>query len=210
MPYEFPDTETLIRYLAMIREVLLDTRLRAYSKDPQIAELLDVLENVPDLLARWSDMNTAIVEGQLEAYERKYLDGNARYTGILRHGPSPHWQMRWPPAAQTRLQRRQPDLEADVTFLATSAGGRSSAARSGYRPAHLVTEDYLTTGVHEYVGADEANPGETVRARITFLSPEVYPRSLWVGKIIVVQEGGHVVGSAKVVEILNEVLRRTG
>src|SRR4051794_5329569 len=92
MAYEFPDTETLIRYLAVLREVLLEARLRAYSRDPQIAELLDAVENVPDLLARWSDMKTGIIEGQLESYERKYLDGNARYTGVLRHGPSPHWQ----------------------------------------------------------------------------------------------------------------------
>jgi hypothetical protein len=155
-------------------------------------------------------MNTAIVEGQLEGYERKYLQGNARYTGILRQGPGPHWQTRWPHGSQTAPEGRQPDVEADVTFLPTSAGGRSSAARSGYRPAHLVAEDYLTTGIHEYVGTDEANPGDTVRARITFLSPEVYPRSLWVGKIIAVQEGGRVVGSARVVRILNDVLRRTG
>jgi elongation factor Tu len=41
------------------------------------------------------------------------------------------------------------------------------------------------------------------------LSPEIYPRSLWVGKVIAVQEGARVVGWAKIVEILNEVLRRT-
>jgi hypothetical protein len=209
MPYEFPDTETLIRYLAMIREVLLDARARAYSKDPQIAELLDAVENVPDLLTRWPDMKTAIIEGQLEIYERKYLDGHPRYTGILRDGPSPSWQTKWPPEPQT-VQGRQPDVEAEVTFLAPSAGGRSSPARSGYRPAHLVTDGYLTTGVHEYVGTDEVKPGDTVRARITFLSPEVYPRCLWVGKVIAVQEGSCIVGSATVVHIMNELLKRTG
>jgi translation elongation factor EF-Tu-like GTPase len=108
------------------------------------------------------------------------------------------------------LQGHQPDVEADVTFLPTDAGGRSSAVRSGYRPAHLIAEDYLTTGVHQYLGVSEVEPGATVRAHITFLSPDAYPNSLWVGKILAVQEGSRVVGSAKIVEIMNVVLRKSG
>jgi hypothetical protein len=208
MPYQFPDADTLVRYLAMLREVLLDARLRAYSKDPQIANLLDVVENVPDLLARWPDMRTQIVEGQLEAYEREYLNSNARYSGILRHGPSPHWQTR--PPSQTESLQRGPDVEAEVNFLSAEKGGRSKAAHSGYRPAHLITDGYLTTGQHDYVGTDEVNPGDTVLARITFISPDVYPRSLWIGKVLPIQEGSRVIGSAKIVTILNETLRRSG
>lgn len=93
--YEFPNEETLVRYLAMLREILVDARLRAYERDPQLAELLDAAENVPDLLARWSDMDTSIVEGQLEDYERQYLAGAPKYSGILRSGPRPNWQLRW-------------------------------------------------------------------------------------------------------------------
>lgn len=107
------------------------------------------------------------------------------------------------------LQGRQPDVEADVTFLPTSAGGRLSAVSSGYRPSHLIAEDYLTTGMHEYVGTDLVEPGDTARARITFLSPEVYPNSLWVGRVLALHEGSRVVGSAKIVAIMNEVLRTT-
>ena len=95
--YELPDEETLARYLAMLREVLLEARSRAYERDPQMAELLDAVENVPDLLARWGDMKTEIVEGQLADYEDKYLAGVPRYSGILRHGPRADWQLRWIP-----------------------------------------------------------------------------------------------------------------
>ena len=97
MSYQLPDEETLIRYLAMLRAVLVDARFRAYERDPQIAALLDTVENVPDLLARFPEMNTAWVEGELEAYERRYLNGNAKYSGILRNGPGPNWQLRWGP-----------------------------------------------------------------------------------------------------------------
>ena len=90
--YAFPAEDTLVRYLAMLRDVLIDARLRAYAHDPQTAELLDAVENVPDLLARWPDMKTDIVEDDLARYEAKYLDGAPRYTGTLRDGPRAGWQ----------------------------------------------------------------------------------------------------------------------
>ena len=56
--------------------------------------LLDAVENVPNLLTRWSEMDTSIVEDQLEDYENKYLEGEPRYSGILRHGPDLTWQLK--------------------------------------------------------------------------------------------------------------------
>lgn len=94
MSYQLPDQETLIRYLAMLREVLVDARFRAYQRDPQLAELLDAVENVPDLLARFPEMRTAIVEGELQNYERRYLNGTPKYSGILRNGRRPNWQLK--------------------------------------------------------------------------------------------------------------------
>lgn len=93
--YEFPDEETLARYLAMLRRVLVDCRLRAYERDPQMAELLDAVENVPDLLARWSDMDPSILMGDLTAYERKHHAGAPLYSAILENGPPPNWQLKW-------------------------------------------------------------------------------------------------------------------
>ena len=36
-------------------------------------------------------MDTSMVEGQLADYERKYLEGQPRYSGILRDGPGDSW-----------------------------------------------------------------------------------------------------------------------
>lgn len=62
----------------MLRDVLVDVRVQAYEHDPQAAELLDAVENVPDLLARWPDMNAEIVDGQLAEYEAKCLSAEPR------------------------------------------------------------------------------------------------------------------------------------
>ena len=101
---------------------------------------------------------------------------------------------------------RTPDVEAEITFLAE--GGRQTPAHSGYRPAHKVRDDYLTTGVHQYVGCSEVFPGQTVRGTITFITPEVYPHCLLVGQIIDIQEGSRVVGHARITRIMNALLEK--
>ncbi|HOM02004.1 MAG TPA: hypothetical protein PLH43_04160 [Acetivibrio sp.] len=102
---------------------------------------------------------------------------------------------------------RTPDIEAVISFLKTEDGGRSRPCTSGYRPAHLIKDDYLTTGTHNYFGKDEVLPGETVTGTITFITPEAYPQSLWEGKVINIQEGSMIIGYAKVTKVMNELLK---
>ena len=102
------------------------------------------------------------------------------------------------------IDSRTPDVEVAFYFNGT----RRCAVRDGYRPAHRIREDYLTTGVHRYFDTDEVAPDGTARGTITFITPEAYPASVWVGKILDIQEGGRVVGTATVEKILNPVLLR--
>lgn len=102
---------------------------------------------------------------------------------------------------------RQPDVEAEVTFIPTAEEGRSTPAWSGYRPLHLVLPDCLTSGHHEYKNKEQVLPGESAITEIWFLAPDQHPKSLQVGKIIPVQEGSRLVGHAKILKILNEVLQ---
>lgn len=46
------------------------------------------------------------------------------------------------------------------------------------------------------------------KGTITFLSPEAYPHSLWIGKKIGIQEGARVVGYATITKIFNPLLRK--
>ena len=95
-----------------------------------------------------------------------------------------------------------PDVEVVFKFNGT----RKYAAEDGYRPAHLVTADYLTTGIHHYYGVKTVPPDGTAKGTITFLTPEEYPHCLWVGKKITMQEGGHIVGYAIITKICNPLL----
>lgn len=95
-----------------------------------------------------------------------------------------------------------PDVEALFEFN----GVRKQPSINGYRPAHLVREGYLTTGIHHYYGSGIAAPDGTAKGTITFISPEEYPHCLWVGKRISIQEGARIVGYATITAVFNAIL----
>lgn len=98
---------------------------------------------------------------------------------------------------------RSPDVEALFEFIGT----KKRSVIDGYRPAHLIKDGYLTTGIHHYYDGKPVLPNGTSRGTITFISPEAYPHCLWVGKKINIQEGGRVVGYATITEIYNPLLK---
>lgn len=97
---------------------------------------------------------------------------------------------------------RLPDVEVIFEFN----DARIHPANDGYRPAHLVVDDYLTTGIHHYYNVDSVPPNGTAKGTITFLSPEAYPHSMWIGKKISIQEGERIVGYATITRIFNPLL----
>lgn len=101
------------------------------------------------------------------------------------------------------VSNRTPDIEAEVRLLPTEEGGKTKPVLSGYRPQHLIMEGYQTSGEHQYLDLDQVNPGGKGLANIWFISPEVYPKTLWVGREIEMREGSRVLGWAKVTKVFN-------
>jgi len=97
-------------------------------------------------------------------------------------------------------------MEADVEARFEFNGVRLHPAFDGYRPAHLITENYLTTGLHHYYDVAEVPVGGTANGTITFITPQAYPNCLWIGKKIPFLEGARVVGYATVLKIMNPLL----
>ncbi len=95
-------------------------------------------------------------------------------------------------------------LQADVEAIFMFSEWKKNKIYNGYCPEHLVTERYLTTGKHNYYNLED-NKGE-LKGSITFLSPEHYPASLWVGKQVAMFEGKKEVGYAIITQIFNPLL----
>lgn len=97
-----------------------------------------------------------------------------------------------------------PDVEVFFEFNGT----KINPVKNGYRPAHLVTDNYLTTGVHHYYDVESVPPKGRAKGTITFITPEAYPHCLWIGKKISIQEGTRVVGFAVITNIFNPLLEK--
>ncbi len=94
---------------------------------------------------------------------------------------------------------------ADIEVLFEFIGFRKGRVFEGYIPSHLVKEGYLTTGIHSYYNLNQ-EPCDNLRGTITFITPEAYPHTMWVGKRITMYEGGRIVGYAVVTKIFNSIL----
>lgn len=101
---------------------------------------------------------------------------------------------------------RAADAEVILRLLSTADGGKERRITSGYRPNYAIRGDYLTSTNHELINASELAPGTEGRANVWFITPEVYPHTLWPGREITVSEGSHVIGTAIVVQVFNPIL----
>jgi hypothetical protein len=104
----------------------------------------------------------------------------------------------------------RPPKAPDAIVLFELVGGTLDQKRktvlSGYRPIYDVRPDYWTSVHHEFIDWAGVSTGGSGLAEVWFLSPEAYPKSLWIGRLLRVAEGSRVVGSARVQEIINSIL----
>lgn len=104
------------------------------------------------------------------------------------------------------IREKKPDVEA----IFENRSPHKDTYGSGGRPAFLVKEDYLTTGEVVFLNKEKVSYGEQVLCHISFLTPEVYPESLWIGKKIEAHCGARIVGYATITKIMNKTLERKG
>lgn len=94
------------------------------------------------------------------------------------------------------------DIEGEVTYIPTEAGGRKSPAFQGYRP-----QFYYNGGdwdaVQHYPDVNHVNPGETARVIFSFLSPDAHLGKIKPGMMFLIREGPHTVGYGRVTKILD-------
>ena len=100
--------------------------------------------------------------------------------------------------------KHPPDIEAEITFLTTEEGGRSTPARTNYRP-QFYYEGHDWDAAHEYPDVEWVHPGHTVRTLLRFLSPGAHVGRVLPGLEFEIREGARVVGRGRVTKILHLV-----
>ncbi|MCL2587042.1 MAG: hypothetical protein FWE31_02260 [Firmicutes bacterium] len=97
-------------------------------------------------------------------------------------------------------------LNYDVIATVSNQRNSRNPFYTGYRPAFAIHNNYITSGEIRLLGTNQVKYREEIEAQIRFLTPEVYPKCLWVGKKIAFQEGAEIHGFAIITEILNKSL----
>ncbi|HKF22547.1 MAG TPA: elongation factor Tu [Candidatus Angelobacter sp.] len=94
------------------------------------------------------------------------------------------------------------DVEGEVIFLPTEAGGRKGPAFSGYRPQFFYdSQDW--DAIQFYPDVQQANPGDTVRTYFAFLSPQMHVGKIVAGKMFLIREGSRVVGYGRITKVID-------
>jgi len=101
-----------------------------------------------------------------------------------------------------------PDFIATLKYRTSEEGGRSTPAKSGYRPAIKFSFDkMLTSGIQTFIDKDIVNPGDVVEVEIKMLSaPHFYSR-LSEGMEFIFTEGRRIIGTGTINEIINHKLK---
>jgi len=94
-----------------------------------------------------------------------------------------------------------PDIEGEVTYIPSEAGGRKLPALSGYRP-QFYYDGNDWDAVQTYPDVDQVMPGETARVFFTFLSPAEHFGKIQIGTIFLIREGARTLGYGKVTQLL--------
>ena len=104
-------------------------------------------------------------------------------------------------------QMQSIDFIADLKYLTTEEGGRQTPVFSGYRPQIKFDFDELqTSGQQTFLNKDTVYPGDKVEAAIRILSVDHFENTLTEGLTFEFKEGSRVIGTGKIIAILNDKL----
>jgi len=100
------------------------------------------------------------------------------------------------------------DFIAQIHFKNENEGGRTYYIKSNYRSQLVFNfDDYQTSARQIYIGTDYVFPGDMVNAEIDILSQEYFHKKLKAGIGFKLYEGSHLIGTGKVIKIVNPKLQ---
>jgi len=105
---------------------------------------------------------------------------------------------------------RPPDLLVTFTLTSLTYEGTLKHVRTGYRPVYKIRPDYWTSARHEFADERSVTTGEQCLAEVWLVTPEAYPHTLWIGRVLEAAEGPRVIGQAEIMQVLNPLLVANG
>ena len=102
----------------------------------------------------------------------------------------------------------KPDFIAILKFTTAKKGGRKTAAHSGYRPdIKFPFDKMLTCGFQTFINQEKVFPGESVKAEIKINPTEYFKGQLFEDLEFDFREGQNIIGTGKILKIINPILK---
>ena len=102
----------------------------------------------------------------------------------------------------TPVDLNNPDAVVSVTNTRRS----HNPFGKDYRGCCAIKDDYYTSVCFQTIDGNDMLYNQQHRCYANFLTPMVYPHTLWVGRELGLYEGGRLVGTMVIEEIRNKVL----
>ena len=100
------------------------------------------------------------------------------------------------------------DFIAMLKYRTTAEGGRKTPASSLYRPQiKFEFSEMRTSGQQRFLDKEIVFPGEEVVAEIKFVSVELFENKLSEGMDFDFREGSRIIGTGKIIKIINDQLK---
>ena len=109
-------------------------------------------------------------------------------------------------ASNFSLKEKQ--IEAEIYYLTTEEGGRSSFVYSGYRGIFHYGGQY-NSAAQEFIGQIKCYPGNIVKAYMAFAAPEAQIGRLYEGLKFDITEGTRIVARGTILKIFRKDLVKT-
>lgn len=101
------------------------------------------------------------------------------------------------------------DFIAILKYKTFDEGGRSTPAKSGYRPQVCFDfEKSTSSGRQIFINKELVFPGEDVEAEITLVSPQIFKSKLYEGLKFKFTEGPKIIGTGEILKIENKTLKK--
>lgn len=144
----------------------------------------------------------ALIGNRQEFYKLFNGNGEELTGGAIEHNA---WEYFY--KHKFEIDHSQADFIAQLDYK--KEGGRSTPAMSGYRPQiKFDFDDMQTSGDQKFIDKTVVFPGDRVTAAIKILSVDHFANKLETGMEFDFREGSVVIGTGKILLIVNEKLKR--
>lgn len=139
-----------------------------------------------------------------------YMFGNVKFINFALKCPSCDalYSIREQKELERNLLNTRPLDSFDVIAEITNCRATKTTFGNNYRGCCEIKKNYLTSCVIETLDQKPIVWEQTALCKISFITPKVYPASLWVGKAMDLYEGERIVGVMKITKVNNSILDR--